>query len=212
MTKKAMRDNDLQTSVKRGVSEGEKPRRPKDSPVTGLMTAQERKDIRKQEGETGKKKGRPSNYSEDEADALCAWMQGGESLSEYCRQTGRASQSVYAWMRERPDFLARYTRACDDRADTLADQIIAIADESAVDASIESVAAAKLRVEARKWVAAKLRPQKWGDKVIQEYKGAVSIRIGVGSDQAPEPLQMVDEVRPGLPSVPGMRLNVASKA
>jgi 16S rRNA G1207 methylase RsmC len=67
-----------------------------------------------------------------------------------------------------------YARAREEQADTLADEIAALADEEprmVVDdkgvARIDSawVQWQKNRVEARKWVAAKLKPKKWGERI-----------------------------------------------
>jgi hypothetical protein len=76
-------------------------------------------------------------------------------------------------------FLDQYARAREEQADTHADEIIAIADESpeideirdkegnVIGVKIDSgyVAYQKQRIEARKWTAAKLRPKKYGDRV-----------------------------------------------
>lgn len=78
-----------------------------------------------------------------------------------------------------------YARAREEQADTLADEIIAIADESPAlamergrddeDAILKVDGAAvqhqRLRVEARKWVAAKLKPKKYGELVKNEISG-----------------------------------------
>jgi hypothetical protein len=87
--------------------------------------------------------------------------------------------TVYRWLLEQPQFCDMYTRAREEQADTLADEIIAIADESpeinevrdkhgdVVDVKIDSgyVAYQKQRIEARKWTAMKLKPKKYGDKL-----------------------------------------------
>jgi 16S rRNA G1207 methylase RsmC len=71
-----------------------------------------------------------------------------------------------------------YTRAREDQADTLADQIIAIADQhpetitvldsngEVVETKVDSalIAWQKNRIEARKWTAAKLKPRKYGER------------------------------------------------
>jgi hypothetical protein len=102
-------------------------------------------------------------------------------------------ETVYRWMREYAQFQERYARAHEDRADTLADEMLEIADDAAgEDCSIEGVAAAKLRVETRKWIASKLRPGKWGEKQTVEHVGGVSIRIGIPQ----KPLQVAQEVAP----------------
>ncbi len=153
-------------------------------PGVSLLHAVLRRDSQHQErqhllGIGALERGRPSEYTDDEADTICSWVMEGGSLRAYCRHSGRASKTVYGWMRENAGFSGRYLRACEDRADSLTDDMIEIADASAEFASIEGVSAAKLRVETRKWIASKLRPQKWGDKQVVEHVGAVNIRIGI---------------------------------
>lgn len=122
---------------------------------------------------------RPSSYTDEEADALCRWIAEGKSLRSWCLHTGREAFTVYSWLRQRPDFASRYAQAHDDRSDSLADEIIEIADAVADTDSIAAVQAAKLRVETRKWVSAKLRPQKWGDKQVIENTGSVTFQLGI---------------------------------
>ena len=69
-------------------------------------------------------------------------------------------------------FCQRYARAREDQADYLADQILDIADDGGADliegttkVNWENVQRSKLRVDARKWVAAKLKPKRYGDRV-----------------------------------------------
>jgi hypothetical protein len=70
--------------------------------------------------------------------------------------------SIYKWLREHDEFANNYARARENQADTFADAIIDEADK-AVDK--DSAAAAKVKVDARKWVASKLKPKKYGDKL-----------------------------------------------
>ncbi len=123
--------------------------------------------------------GRPGEYTDEEGDTICAWVQAGGSMRGYCKKTGRAPATLYRWMRESAQFHARFAQAHEDRADTLAEEGLEIVDDAALTPTIEGVAAAKLRWEARKWIASKLRPQKWGDKQMVEHVGAVNIRIGI---------------------------------
>ena len=72
-------------------------------------------------------------------------------------------------------FCTRYEKAREDQADYLADQIIEIADDGQNDTYTdekgkvrvdkEVVYRSRLRVDARKWVAAKLKPKRYGDRV-----------------------------------------------
>lgn len=147
--------------------------------------------------EETRKPGRPSEYTDEQADHLCGWIACGGSLRGWCKETGRTPDTVYRWMRQDAQFHARYARAHEDRADTLTDEILEIADEASKLPSIEGVAAAKLQVEARKWIASKLRPQKWGDKQLIEHQGNVSIRIGIPQ----KPAATVVDVTPSAPKL-----------
>ena len=68
------------------------------------------------------------------------------------------------------DFQARYEKALQDRADRLAEEILEISDAeppAGLEAAAMSawVADKRLRVDARKWVAAKLQPKRYGDRI-----------------------------------------------
>ena len=172
---------------------------PSPAPMTGLHTAKERntqgQDNRSDTVGVGQLTvGRPSEYTGAEADVICAWVQAGGSLRSYNRETGRPVATIYRWMRQNAVFLTLLTAAHEDRADTLAEETIEIADAIALTPTIEGVAAAKLQIEARKWVATKLRPSKWGDKQVVEHVGAVSIRIGIpAKPQATAPIEAGDD-------------------
>lgn len=124
--------------------------------------------------------GRPSEYTPEQADSLCAWIAEGRSAKSWCRQNGRALVTVYRWLREHADFRARYAHAHEDRADSLADELVDLADGVA-EGTLEQVAAARLRIDTRKWVAAKMRPGKWGEQVSNTPKTSVTFNIGVRS-------------------------------
>lgn len=127
-----------------------------------------------------KKMGRPSSYTEEKAQEICRRLSLGESLASICRSEGMPSMpTVYSWMFSRPEFLANYTRAREEQAETHADEIVKIADETpdtepvfdkhgnllAIKLDSAYVAWQKQRIEARKWTAAKLRPKKYGDRL-----------------------------------------------
>lgn len=122
---------------------------------------------------------RPSSYTPEEGQALCEWITNGHSLSSWCRQTGRSAYVVHSWLRTESDFARRYAQAHEDRTDTMADDLLEIADETAGTDSIAAVQAAKLRIETRKWIASKLKPQKYGEKQLVETSGSVTFQLGV---------------------------------
>jgi hypothetical protein len=127
-------------------------------------------------------RGRPSAYTEEEADVICTWIAEGKSLKSYCRASGRPMMTVYRWLREYADFRDRYARAHEDRADTLADELVDIADSVAA-GSLEEIQAARLRVDTRKWIAAKLRPGRWGEQKDVGPKTNVTFNIGIPNRQ-----------------------------
>jgi len=122
--------------------------------------------------------GRPSEYTQNEADRICAWIAEGRSLKSYCRLEGRSMETVYRWLREQRDFRERYARAHDDRADSLADEIVDIADDAAL-GTMEQIQAARLRVDARKWVASKLKPLRWGEYQPVVAKTNITFNLGI---------------------------------
>ena len=125
--------------------------------------------------------GRPSVYSRDLAISICAELIEGKSLKSICSRDDMPSISiVFKWLndKDKQDFLDMYEMARENQADSMADEILDIADAiplmNPVTGAIDggSVQHQRLRVDARKWVASKLKPRKYGDKVQQEVTGA----------------------------------------
>jgi hypothetical protein len=126
------------------------------------------------------KMGRPSIYSQDLADRICTRLALGESIRSICKDDGMPAQSqVYVWLNRHPEFQEQYTRAREEQAESHADEIVDIADETpdtvpvydkdgnVIDIKLDSayIAWQKQRIDARKWNAAKQRPKKYGDRV-----------------------------------------------
>lgn len=126
------------------------------------------------------KTGRPTIYSDDLADRICVRLALGESVRSICKDDDMPSQAlIYVWLNRNPSFLEQYTRAREEQAETHADQIVDIADETpallevrdkegnVVDIKLDSayIAWQKQRIDSRKWNASKQRPKKYGDRV-----------------------------------------------
>jgi hypothetical protein len=125
--------------------------------------------------------GRPTVFNKTIADTICIRISEGKSLREILKGEGMPAQSsVYEWLIAHPHFAEQYSRAREEQAETLADEIIAIADEmpeiiAVTDKKTGALIEHKLdgafllwqknRIEARKWTAMKLKPKKYGDKV-----------------------------------------------
>jgi hypothetical protein len=92
----------------------------------------------------------------------------GRSLAQILAEPGMPSrQTVYSWIRTSSEFLYDYVRAREEQADYFADECIEIADAT-VGLDSPGVAAARVRIEARKWRASVLKPKVYGTKVVSE--------------------------------------------
>lgn len=112
-----------------------------------------------------KKTGRPSVYTDEIASRIFSELADGKSLRAICEPDDMPSrETVRRWLRDDEGFRGQYTRAREEQADHYADEIMEIAD-TATDANI-----AKLRIDARKWVASKLKSKAYGDKITNEHK------------------------------------------
>lgn len=128
--------------------------------------------------------GRPSDYSEDLAAAICAELAAGRSLRSVCDAASMPDKAtVFRWLAKHEAFRDQYARAKEESADALVEDMLAIADDGLNDTytdedgnertMVDVIQRSKLRVEARKWIASKLKPKKYGDKVQQEVSGDI---------------------------------------
>lgn len=105
-------------------------------------------------------------FSQKTFDTICDRLVSGESLRSICRDKAMPSTTtVFKWLAERPDTAEQYARARETQADAIVDEIVEIADTE------DDSAKARVRIDARKWVAGKMRPKKYGDKLLNEHSG-----------------------------------------
>lgn len=86
-------------------------------------------------------------------------IEAGASLRQAAEQVGCGANTALQWI-DAEGLQEQYTRAREHRADTLAEEMIQIADVGSGDAQRD-----RLRLDARKWFASKLYPRKYGEKV-----------------------------------------------
>lgn len=136
--------------------------------------------------------GRPSDYRDGLAELICERIADGESLKSICAEDSMPGRStVFRWLATHETFRDMYAHAREEQAETLADEIVGISDEVCTTVRADkhgtrsdddegntevvfdatAVARNRLRVDARKWVAAKLKPRKYGDRIQQEHTG-----------------------------------------
>jgi SpoVK/Ycf46/Vps4 family AAA+-type ATPase len=136
--------------------------------------------------------GRPTgdDYTSEIAAAICERIVSGESLRSICRDDAMpAISTVFKWLAKHEDFVDLYARAREAQADTYADEITEIADDGSRDyvqtengpvIDHDHIARSRLRVDARKWIASKLKPRKYGDKLDLDHSGGLSIQVITG--------------------------------
>ena len=118
---------------------------------------------------------------------ICEGIADGRSLRSICEAEDMPSKSaVFRWLAANEAFRDQYARAREAQADALFDEILGIADDGQNDTYTDEdgnvrtnqdvIARSRLRVDARKWMAGKLRPKVYGDKIQTEHSGALTVR------------------------------------
>jgi hypothetical protein len=126
---------------------------------------------KKQQPVEARGRGRPSTYSLELAAEICAWIASGQSLKSFCKQPDAPSLStVYQWRAAHKEFADLYAHAREDQAEALADEMLDIADDSTLDPNDR-----RIRIDARKWIASKLKPRTYGDRVQTEVGGQLTL-------------------------------------
>lgn len=144
--------------------------------------------------------GRPSDYTQELADRICDLLSDGISLRRVCSMESMPAKiTVLRWLRIHEDFRTQYARAKEESADTHADDMTDIADDGSNDwtealdkdgeptgrmvPNLDHIARSRLRVDTRKWIAAKLKPKKYGEKIEHEHSGKLSLEALVNGSQ-----------------------------
>jgi hypothetical protein len=107
-------------------------------------------------------------------DAVCDRIAEGESLRSISRSLGMNARRVLDWIEADVGRTAQYARAREAQADYFAEEIVELSD-MAIGKSSAEVQARRLAVDARKWVASKLLPKKYGDRIATEISGELAL-------------------------------------
>jgi hypothetical protein len=106
-------------------------------------------------------------YSDDLFAEICKRISDGRSIRSVCSDPDMPSaQSVFRWLKDVEGASEQYARACDDRADYLAELAITEAYNEATDSG--SVQRDRLKVDTIKWFTSKLAPKKYGERIQTE--------------------------------------------
>lgn len=156
--------------------------------------------------------GRPTDYSLELIDLICQRLASGESMRSISRDEDMPAMStLFKWLREHEEFSQQYTKAKEESADALVEDMLDIADnqvgnpvlnedgeplledDGTVVKTVDgpSVQHARLRVDTRKWAASKLKPKKYGDKIAHTGADGGSIDVTVGPNELARRLAFV---------------------
>ncbi|MBW9076937.1 terminase small subunit protein [Rhizobium pusense] len=124
-----------------------------------------------------------TKYSEEIANIICGRLAEGESLRSICGdESTPCLRTVFDWLADDryEAFRIKYARAREAQADALFDEMIDIADDGRNDwmekknadgenigwtENGEALRRSDLRIKTRQWMASKLQPKKYGEKL-----------------------------------------------
>jgi hypothetical protein len=127
--------------------------------------------------------GRPSDYSDELADAICERIAEGESLRDICSEDDMPDKrTVLRWLRkeEYKDFRTQYAHAREQQADEFLELMSEIADDDSNDTqpgafgqvgNAAAVSRSKLRIDNLRWRMEKQAPKKYGTKLVDVTSG-----------------------------------------
>lgn len=154
--------------------------------------------------------GRPGIFTQELAAFICEQIADGKSLRSICEAADMPNRgTIFRWLAESEAgdkiFSNQYAHARQVQADVLFEEILEIADEEVTmikrskhqpgpsedeDAEVEvvfdptAVQRNRLRVDSRKWMAGKLRPKVYGDKLA----------VGGSEDMPPIQVERIERV------------------
>jgi len=158
-------------------------------------------------------RGRPTAYSTEIAERILDGLAHGRTMLDICDDEGMpTSRTVHSWVTEdREGFRTHYHLARETGCHRLADEILAIADDSRndwvrrriqagrPDGSVEAIffdhehaRRSQMRIDARRWLLSKMLPRIYGDRPDPNARPA-------GTDTLAELLREIDGRTRGLP-------------
>jgi hypothetical protein len=120
----------------------------------------------------------PRRRSPDETQALqetlLAGLRHGQTISQIARHNPKICRRViHKWRQLDPEFADAYARAREDGLESMAEDLVSIADDTTGDPARD-----RLRLDTRKWLLARLAAQRYGDRVaVTGHQDAPPIQI-----------------------------------
>lgn len=111
-------------------------------------------------------------------EAICERVAEAEFYADIANSAGVSRHALMNWLNAHEDV---YAPAREARAHKIAEDMLEIADDSSIDKTVDAegnirtdhevVARSRLRVDTRKWLASKMLPKVYGDKVDLNHGG-----------------------------------------
>lgn len=133
------------------------------------------------------KQGRPTKYNlklgQEICDAIASSSKGTKKL---CAEHSHwpCQDTLFTWLRTYPEFSEQYAQAKVCQIELLVDEILEISDDASQDQHVNELGAlvsnppainrARLKVDTRKWLACKLVPKVYGNKIDIESNSSMS--------------------------------------
>lgn len=134
--------------------------------------------------------GRPTDYNDGIAEAICLRLAEGDSLRTICRDDDMPCKAtVLRWVARHEAFRDQYAKAKIEGAEALAEEMFDIADDASNDwmerlgekdqgagwqINGDHIRRSQLRIDVRKWYLSKIMPKKYGEKVQTEHSGSIN--------------------------------------
>ncbi|RZJ89951.1 MAG: hypothetical protein EOO60_09470 [Hymenobacter sp.] len=148
--------------------------------------------------------GRPSDYTDGLADAICERLIMGESMAKICLDDKMPAEgTAYRWLQAHEYFRERYAHAREVQAHRMGYDILDIADDTSSDTvygdsgpkpNTEWISRSKLRVDARFKLMALLAPKVYGAKLALDVNDTTPANYKNLSDSALE--EVLNATRP----------------
>lgn len=127
-------------------------------------------------------------WTEELGDKFCELIAAGLTINQAMRFPGmpKTKLTIYSWLHKYPDFMAKYKLAKVARVEAYIDEMIEISDDCTDDIGMgpngpiiktSSIRRAQLRVDTRKWIAARINPD-YNDKMVNEHTGPGGTGLG----------------------------------
>ncbi len=124
------------------------------------------------------KKGRPTKYNDMLAKEICDTIaSSSKGTKKLCSEHSHwpCQDTLFTWLKTYPEFSESYAKAKICQIELLVDEILEISDDASQDQYVNeqgilvsnppAINRARLKVDTRKWLASKLVPKLYGNKI-----------------------------------------------